>query len=187
MTRNRRQFIRGRWIAQNAKLPSPQGDSEIASILVQTRPDRLAAAEAAIKEIEGAEIFQRDARGKLVVVVEAIGRDPVGEILTRISLLRDVITATLVYHAVDAACAQPTEDTAAGIPASPAVAIFSKWRPPPWRQPRAACLRPPAPPISSPNGRLRCSTGTRRRAASAVPAAASWWGARTGAWWQPTA
>jgi len=112
MTRNRRQFIRGRWIAQNAKLPSPQGDSEIASILVQTRPDRLAAAEAAIKEIEGAEIFQRDARGKLVVVVEAIGRDPVGEILTRISLLRDVITATLVYHAVDAACAQPREDIA---------------------------------------------------------------------------
>jgi len=102
MTRSRRQFIRGRWIAQAAELPSPAGTVEIASILVQTRPERLAGVAAAIGAIDGAEIFQRDPKGKLVVVVEADGADPVGEKLTRISLLPDVITATLVYHATDA-------------------------------------------------------------------------------------
>ena len=102
MTRSRRQFIRGRWIAQAAELPSPAGTVEIASVLVQTRPERLAGVAAAIGAIDGAEIFQRDPKGKLVVVVEADGADPVGEKLTRIALLPDVITATLVYHATDA-------------------------------------------------------------------------------------
>jgi nitrate reductase NapD len=101
MTRSRRQFIRGRWIPHTAKLPSPAGTTEIASILVQTRPERLDRVVAAIRAIEGAEIFQQDAQGKLVVVIEATGSDPVGETLTRISLLPDVITATLVYHATD--------------------------------------------------------------------------------------
>ncbi len=100
MERNRRQFIRGRWLA-GAALPSPSGEDEIASILVQTRPERLDDAEAAIAAIPGAEVYQRDPRGKLVVVVEGGGGDPVGAVLTRISLLPDVITATLVFHALD--------------------------------------------------------------------------------------
>ena len=110
MNRNRRQFIRGRWLAQPAKLPSPAGTAEIASILVQARPERMAAAEAAIRAIEGAEVFQCDPRGKIVVVVEATGSEPVGEALTRISLLPDVITASLVYHAVDAAESPSNQD-----------------------------------------------------------------------------
>src|SRR5215471_14238801 len=109
MNRNRRQFIRGRWLAQPAKLPSPAG-AEIASILVQARPERMAAAKAAIRAIEGAEVFQCDPRGKIVVVVEATGSEPVGEALTRISLLPDVITASLVYHAVDAAESPSNQD-----------------------------------------------------------------------------
>jgi nitrate reductase NapD len=112
MTRDRRQVIRGRWIPQTATLPSPSGAAEIASILVQTRPERLAAAEGAIRAIEGAEIFQRDPRGKLVVVIEAVGSDPIGETLTRISLLPDVITATLVFHATDAGEPTSNEDIA---------------------------------------------------------------------------
>lgn len=100
MQRNRRQFIRGRWLA-GATLPSPDGEDEIASILVQTRPERLEDVEASIAAIPGAEVYQRDPRGKLVVIVEGGGDDPVGAILTRISLLPDVITATLVFHAID--------------------------------------------------------------------------------------
>lgn len=111
MVRDRRQFIRGRWIPRTATVPSPAGTAEIASILVQTRPERLDAVAAAIAAIEGAEVFQRDARGKLVVVVESCGGDPVGETLTRVSLLPDVITATLVYHVIDAETATE-EDTA---------------------------------------------------------------------------
>jgi periplasmic nitrate reductase NapD len=109
MVRDRRQFIRGRWIGQTATLPSPAG-TEIASILVQTRPERLDAVAAAIEAIHGAEIFQRDPKGKLVVVLEADGGDPIGETLTRLSLLPDVITATLVYHAIDAGEAAGQED-----------------------------------------------------------------------------
>jgi nitrate reductase NapD len=112
MTRDRRQFIRGRWVPQTAKLPTPAGSAEIASILVQTRPERLVSAEAAILAIEGTEVFQRDPIGKLVVVLEALGSDPIGETLTRISLLPDVITATLVYHAIDADESGMNEDTA---------------------------------------------------------------------------
>jgi nitrate reductase NapAB chaperone NapD len=37
-----------------------------------------------------------------VVVVEAGGDDSVGSVLTTISTLPDVVTATLVYHAIDA-------------------------------------------------------------------------------------
>jgi len=112
MKRSRRQFIRGRWVPQPAKLPSPTGTAEIASILVQTRPERMAAAETAIRAVDGAEIFHRDQRGKIVVVLETSGSETIGEALTRISLLPDVITACLVYHAVDAAESPSTEDLA---------------------------------------------------------------------------
>ena len=107
MTRNRRQFVRGQWVQQTARVPAPEGTVEIASILVQTRPDWLDAAEAAIRAIDGAEIYQRDPKGKLVVILEATGGDPVGAMLTRISLLPEIITATLVYHAVDTPTAGP--------------------------------------------------------------------------------
>ncbi|MBM3547215.1 MAG: nitrate reductase [Alphaproteobacteria bacterium] len=100
MQRSRRQFIRGRWLGR-VTLDSPAGASEIASILIQAQPSRLVELEAAIAEIPGAEIYQRDVRGKLVVVVEGGGEDPVGAALTRLSLLPDVISATLVYHTVE--------------------------------------------------------------------------------------
>ena len=109
MKRNRRQFIRGRWIPQAARLSSPSGAVEIASILVQTRPERLGGVEMTIRAIDGAEVFHRDARGKLVIVLEATGSEPIGEMLTRISLLPDVLTATLVYHAIDTDMPLPTE------------------------------------------------------------------------------
>ncbi len=101
--RDRRQFIRGRWAPNHAVMPSPDGTAEIASILVQTRPERMADVAAAIEGIEAAEIFHRDERGKLVVVIEAGGADSVGSVLTRISLLAHVISATLVYHTSDVA------------------------------------------------------------------------------------
>jgi len=109
MIRGRRQFIRGQWLAEMAKVPSPEGTLEIASILVQTRPERIAEAAAAIEAIAGAEIFQVDPRGKLVVVLEADGGAPIGETLTQIALLPGVITANLVYHATDPAQPAPGE------------------------------------------------------------------------------
>ena len=103
MPRDRRQFIRAQWIPQAAKTATPQGTVEIASILVQTMPHRLGAAERSILAVKGAAIYARDPRGKLVVVIEAEDdSSAIGAALTEISTLPDVITATLVYHHGDA-------------------------------------------------------------------------------------
>ena len=102
MRPDRRQFIRGQWIPQAAKTATPQGTIEVASILVQTTPQRLRAAEQSILAVEGAEIYACDPRGKLVVVIEAADdSNAIGAALTEISTLPDVITATLVYHHSD--------------------------------------------------------------------------------------
>jgi nitrate reductase NapD len=98
---DRRTFLRGGWIPGDDRLVMPPA-AEIASILVQARPDRLEAAEQAIAAIAGAEIYSRDPVGKLVVVVEATDVGAVGGLLTTIALLPDVLTANLVFHATDA-------------------------------------------------------------------------------------
>ena len=98
---DRRAFISGR-IADPDGLVTPPG-AEIASVLVQARPERLADVEAAIAALEGCEIHARDPKGKLVVVIEAAGTGAVGSTLNTIALLPDVFSAALVFHANDAA------------------------------------------------------------------------------------
>ena len=77
--------------------------AEIASILVQARPERLADVEAAIAALEGCEIHARDPRGKLVVVIEAATSGAIGSTFNTIALLPDVFSAALVFHASDGA------------------------------------------------------------------------------------
>jgi periplasmic nitrate reductase NapD len=96
MTFARRQFLRGEW-------QQPSGPAEVASIVVLTRPERLAEAEEAIAAIAGAEVFSRDDKGKLVVVIEAADVGAVGARLNEIAVLPPVVSATLVFHATDAA------------------------------------------------------------------------------------
>ncbi len=100
MGRDRRAFLRGQWSTDGA--PPPAASSEIASILVQTRPERLAGAEQAIAAIAGTEIHGRDPKGKLVVVIEATDVGAIGATLNEIALMPDVISASLVFHATDA-------------------------------------------------------------------------------------
>lgn len=97
---DRRKFLNGRWSQREAAGPHPS--TEIASILVQARPERLAAAVRAIEALPGTEIYSRDPRGKVVVVVEASDVGVVGDILNLISSLPDVLTAALVFHGTDA-------------------------------------------------------------------------------------
>jgi periplasmic nitrate reductase NapD len=96
---DRRSFINGRW----ATLGSTDAESlvEIASILVQTRPERLDAAIRAIEALPGTQITSRDPRGKAVVVIEAYDVGTIGTLLNTISLLPDVLNAALVFHATD--------------------------------------------------------------------------------------
>src|SRR5262249_57882977 len=80
----------------------PAGPADIASVLVQARPERIAQVEQAIVSLAGCEIHGRDARGKLIVVIEAPDAGAVGATLNAIALLPDVLSANLVFHAIDA-------------------------------------------------------------------------------------
>jgi nitrate reductase NapD len=95
----RRQFLSGGWRSLEGGSTTPT--TEIASILVQARPDRLEAAAVSIERVPGAEIYSRDARGKLVVVIEASDVGAIGTALNTISLMPDVLTAALVFHGSD--------------------------------------------------------------------------------------
>jgi nitrate reductase NapD len=94
---DRRDFINGRWGARGAA----EATAEIASVLVQARPDRLDAVAQAIEALAGTQIYSRDPKGKLVVVIEASDVGAIGTTLNTISLLPDVLTAALVFHATD--------------------------------------------------------------------------------------
>jgi nitrate reductase NapD len=96
---NRRALITGRALTAERVVAPPGG--EIASILVQARPERLDAVEANILALRGCEIFGRDPRGKLVVVVDAPDAGSLGSTLNTIALLPNVHSASLVFHAID--------------------------------------------------------------------------------------
>ena len=95
MTVARRDVLRGDWQAHD--------HAEIASILVQARPERLAEVEAAVAALPGTEIHGRDPCGKLVVVIEAPDAGAIGATVNTIAFLPGVLSATMVFHATDAA------------------------------------------------------------------------------------
>ena len=97
---DRRALITGRLLNADRVVAPPGG--EIASILVQARPERLASVETAIVALAGCEIYGRDPKGKLVVVVDAADAGALGSTLNTIALLPDVYTASLVFHAIEA-------------------------------------------------------------------------------------
>jgi periplasmic nitrate reductase NapD len=74
---------------------------EIASILVQARPEKLDAVARAIEALPGTQIYSRDPKGKLVVVIEARDVGSIGTTLNTISSLPHVLTAALVFHGTD--------------------------------------------------------------------------------------
>ncbi len=98
---DRRALITGRVLTADPIIAPPGG--EIASILVQARPDRLDEVEASILALPGCEVHGRDPRGKLVVVVDAPDAGTLGSTMTTIALLPHVHSASLVFHAIDAA------------------------------------------------------------------------------------
>ena len=97
---DRRSVITGRVLGKTP-VPVPPG-GEIASILVQARPERLAEVERGILGLSGCEISGRDARGKLIVVADLPNAGALGATLNTIALLPHVYSASLVFHAIDA-------------------------------------------------------------------------------------
>lgn len=99
-TINRRKFISAGWADHETALAERGG--EIASILVQARPERLAEVEAAICALPRCEIHGRDPKGKLVVVVDRPRGGAIGGTLNSIAMTDGVLSAALVFHAIDA-------------------------------------------------------------------------------------
>jgi nitrate reductase NapD len=99
-TIDRRALITGRMLTAERIIPPPSG--EIASIVVQVRPEHLDEVEANILALSGCEIHGRDARGKLIVVVDAPDAGALGTTMNTISSLPHVHSACLVFHAIDA-------------------------------------------------------------------------------------
>ncbi len=97
---DRRALLTGRGLVVDPVVTPPGG--EIASVLVQVRPERIEEVEPAIAAMSGCEIHSRDPRGKLVVVIEALDASSLGSTLNAIALLPHVYSASLVFHAIDA-------------------------------------------------------------------------------------
>ena len=97
---DRRTFISGQWASADPVV-RPSG-GEIASSLVQAKPECLDTVEAAIAALPGCEIHARDAKGKLVVVIDAPSAGAIGSTLNTIALSQNVLSAALVFHAADA-------------------------------------------------------------------------------------
>jgi periplasmic nitrate reductase NapD len=96
---DRRKFMNGGWTDRDDERSSDT--VEIASILVRARPEHLDEAARAIETLPGAQIYSRDPKGKLVVVIEATDTGSVGATLNVISSLPHVLTASLVFHGTD--------------------------------------------------------------------------------------
>jgi nitrate reductase NapD len=93
----RRDFLNGRWPAHI----DDRATVEIASILVQVRPEWLDSISHAIEALPGAQIYSRDPKGKFVVVIEAANTGAVGATLNAISQMPHVLTAALVFQGND--------------------------------------------------------------------------------------
>ena len=76
------------------------GPVHISSLVVQVRPDRLAAVRRAIEDA-GGEIPASDPSGKLVVVLETASEAAVTSFASTVSALDGVLSANLVYHLID--------------------------------------------------------------------------------------
>jgi len=97
---DRRALITGRVLTADRVVAPPTG--EIASIIVQARPERLDSITAEIEAFPGCEIHGRDIRGKLIVVVDAPDAGVLGSTMNTIASLAHVHSACLVFHAIDA-------------------------------------------------------------------------------------
>jgi len=96
---DRRAVITGRILNPDRVVTPPEG--EIASIIVQARPENLDEVTSAIEALPGCEVHGRDPKGKLIVVVDAPDTGSLGTILTTITLLPHVHTASLVFPATE--------------------------------------------------------------------------------------
>lgn len=100
-TIDRRALITGRVVDTDRVVAPPEG--EIASVLVQVRPEHLGEVAASIADLNSCEVHDRDPQGKLVVVIDTPKAGVIGTTLNTIAQLPNVYSASLVFHALDVA------------------------------------------------------------------------------------
>jgi nitrate reductase NapD len=96
---DRRKFLNGGWPARADMQTSKP--FEVASLLVQVRPERIDSVACAIERLSGSHVYSRSPQGKLVVVVEADTVGYIGATLNAISCIPHVLSAALVFHGAD--------------------------------------------------------------------------------------
>lgn len=72
----------------------------IASLVVLARPELFEAVKANLRLLEGLELHQQSAAGKLVVVLETTHEDQILQRIEQINNLPGVLNAALIYHQV---------------------------------------------------------------------------------------
>jgi periplasmic nitrate reductase NapD len=102
MPSSRRAFMRGQW---NPAYPDQSVRSvqrvEIVSLIVSTWPQRIDAVAEAVLALGNTEIYGRDPKGKLIVVIEEASQGAVGAKTNEISGLPHVLSAVMVFQASD--------------------------------------------------------------------------------------
>ncbi|MBT9575254.1 chaperone NapD [Pseudomonas umsongensis] len=72
----------------------------IASLVVLARPERFDAVKANLRLLDGVELHQESAAGKLVVVLEAVNENQILQRIDQINNLPGVLNAALIYHEI---------------------------------------------------------------------------------------
>jgi nitrate reductase NapD len=72
----------------------------IASLVVHARPELFDAVKANLRLLEGVELHQESAAGKLVVVLEAVHENQILQRIDQINNLPGVLNAALIYHEI---------------------------------------------------------------------------------------
>jgi len=85
------------------------GDIHIAGALVHSRPLNLMQIIRAIDAIDGAQVYQSSAEGKVVVVVEAATGKQVLDVLDVVRALPGVLNVSLVYQHAEPASSMKQE------------------------------------------------------------------------------
>ena len=70
----------------------------ICSVVVHTKPEKLAAVQTRLEEFEGVEVHGGSEEGKLVVTVEGSGDDTLADTMAAFRDVDGVINTVMIYH-----------------------------------------------------------------------------------------
>ncbi len=91
-TPSRRDLLKARVVR-----PAPQ----IASLMVQVRPEHIPALTPELNAIDGIEVHGSSGNGRMIVTIEAENDQQLLDLISTIEQWDHVITASLVYHQIE--------------------------------------------------------------------------------------